>query len=272
MFKYIVGFVVLALLAACENQQTSSLENGATEHISAQQDAETSTIGAASLPKSLQKTKPVVSTYDAVIEEKEVHAKASEPVVILQEKSKKILQEKAKPQQKNVIQKEVVVKEETVVKEKPVVQKKAEILVAHKVTPPAEKKKVIAPLVQEKTPPRTAAEISVKPSLVSLGNAEQGKKMTKKCQACHTFDNGGRNKVGPNLFGVFGRKQGSKEGFKYGSYLSSVDGVWDENKLIAWIADSKGVAKAVGKKAKMPSQKVIGTKADDVIAYLKTLQ
>jgi len=268
MFKYMVGFVFLALLSSCDNQKPSvSPENGATENVSAQQKAETATVvthDAGALPKSSQKAKPVASTYDAVIEEKEVHAKASEPVVILQEK--------ANPHQKNVIQKDVVVKEETVVKEKSVVQKKVEILSVHKVTPPVEKKKVIAPLVQEKTPPRTEAEVSVKPSLVSLGNAEKGKAMTKKCQACHTFDNGGKNKVGPNLFGVFGRKQGSKEDFRYGSYLSSVDGVWDENRLRAWIDDSKGVAKAAGKKAKMPSQKVIGSKADDVIAYLKTLQ
>jgi len=116
------------------------------------------------------------------------------------------------------------------------------------------------------------AEIKPQTVVVATGDAVKGKKLTKKCQACHTFTKGGKNKVGPNLFGVLGRKQGSKEGFRYGSYLSSVDGIWDETKLRAWIANSQAVAKAAGKKAKMPTQRITGQKADDVIAYLKTLK
>lgn len=94
-----------------------------------------------------------------------------------------------------------------------------------------------------------------------------------KCKACHHFDKL-KKKTGPGLKGIVGRKMGSVEGFKYGSYLkaqNAAGAVWDEAHLRAWIADSKGVAKAAGAKTKMPKQKMKGKKADKIIAFLKGL-
>jgi len=94
-----------------------------------------------------------------------------------------------------------------------------------------------------------------------------------KCKACHTFDKGGKNKTGPNLFGIMGKKAGSVEGYtKYGPYLKGADFKWNDKNMKAWLKDSKGVAKAAGSKTKMSSQKLHGEKADAVVAFLKTLK
>ncbi|MFN7672806.1 MAG: c-type cytochrome, partial [bacterium] len=48
-------------------------------------------------------------------------------------------------------------------------------------------------------------------------DADAGQRVFNQCRACHTIDKGGRNGVGPNLWGVVGRKAASIEGFRYSS-------------------------------------------------------
>jgi len=154
------------------------------------------------------------------------------------------------------------------VAKKTVVAPKKEVEPTKQVETP---KKVIAPLVQGKQPLRSEPMVQPEP-VMAVGDVLKGKKIAKKCMSCHTFKQGGKKKTGPNLFAVVGREKGSVAGFKYGSYLKDVGGVWNETELRAWLLDSKGVAKAAGKKSKMPSQKINGTKADDLMAYLKSLK
>lgn len=93
-----------------------------------------------------------------------------------------------------------------------------------------------------------------------------------KCKACHTFEQGGANKTGPNLFGIIGKKAGTTEGYNYGDYLSSQPVVWDEENMKAWLENSTAVAKAAGSSTKMPKQNMTGAKADKVIEFLKGLK
>ena len=93
-----------------------------------------------------------------------------------------------------------------------------------------------------------------------------------KCKGCHSFEQGGPTKVGPNLFGIMGKQMGSVEGFSYGDYLAGKPGTWDEASMKSWLEDSKGVAEAAGGSTKMPSQKLSGAKADKVIAFLNGLK
>ena len=99
----------------------------------------------------------------------------------------------------------------------------------------------------------------------SAQDLANGEKVWKKCKACHTLEEGGKNKIGPNLFGIVGAPAGAVEGFKYSKAFLEAGLTWDDETLIAWLADPKDVVR--GTKMAFPGLKKDSDIAD-VIAYM----
>ncbi len=101
------------------------------------------------------------------------------------------------------------------------------------------------------------------------GNAEAGEDVFKKCRACHEVGPDAKNKLGPVLNGLFGRKAGTIEGFAYSpaNKKAGDEGwTWTEDKLLTYLANPREA---------MPGNRMafvgLADEQDrlDVLAYLK---
>ena len=97
------------------------------------------------------------------------------------------------------------------------------------------------------------------------GDPAAGELVFRKCVACHTVDKGGKNKVGPNLYGIVGGARGAKSEYRYSKAFRELGGVWTAPKLDAFLRDPRGVVK--GTKMAFPGLKSEKARTD-VIAYL----
>lgn len=102
--------------------------------------------------------------------------------------------------------------------------------------------------------------------LMAKANAQNGEKIAKKCISCHTFEKGGANKIGPNLWNVVNAKKGHLSDFAYSKALLAKGDTWNLDSLYHMLHK--------------PSKFIPGTKMSfaglskpeeiaDVIAYLK---
>ena len=63
-------------------------------------------------------------------------------------------------------------------------------------------------------------------ALLAMGSVDHGKKVFKKCSACHSIKKGGRNNIGPALYNVLGRNMGALEDYKYSKALMAFGKDW----------------------------------------------
>ena len=117
-----------------------------------------------------------------------------------------------------------------------------------------------------KTAKEKKALLAALPAPYNAGDLDNGQRKFALCRSCHTITQGGPDMTGPNLYGVFGRKAGSKPGYRYSDVVKNAGFDWDAEHLDKWLSSPRTF---------MPGTKMsflgIPNEKDrvDLIAYLK---
>lgn len=132
--------------------------------------------------------------------------------------------------------------------------------------PPAAEAPAAPAAAATEVTPEIQAAIAALPAPYNQGDYLAGQKVFAQCRSCHSIEAGGRNLVGPNLHGLFGRTAGSVEGFAYSDALKGAGFTWDAEQLNNWLTNPTGF---------LPGNRMAfagvrdETQRRDLIAYLK---
>jgi len=104
--------------------------------------------------------------------------------------------------------------------------------------------------------------------LLASSDVAKGENAAKKCLACHTFNKGGQNKIGPNLWGVVNRPKASEAGFNYSAAMKGKGGEWTYDDLNKFLAAPKAFVQGTNMQFAGLNR---ASERADVINYLHTL-
>jgi cytochrome c len=113
------------------------------------------------------------------------------------------------------------------------------------------------------------AVVAFSTNAFAAGDPVKGKSVFQRCAICHKVEKDGGNGLGPNLFGVVGRKAGTVPGFSYSAAMKGSGIVWSVDKIAAYVTHPAAV---------VPGNRMafagIGNpdQVSDVVAYLATLK
>ena len=107
-------------------------------------------------------------------------------------------------------------------------------------------------------------------STAFAGDVAKGEKNFKKCASCHSIEEGGKNKTGPNLWNIMNRGTGVTEKYKYSNTFvawAEENPKWTPELMDAWLTNSKKLVK----RTKMNFKEKKEAKRADIIAYLQSM-
>ena len=106
-------------------------------------------------------------------------------------------------------------------------------------------------------------------ALLASASVDKGKTIAKQCQACHTFEKGGPNRVGPNLWNIVGDERGKdRGGFNFSAAMKSKGGTWTYDELNKFLTNPRGYIPGTAMTFAGLSRE---QQRADVIAFLRTL-
>lgn len=143
-------------------------------------------------------------------------------------------------------------------------------LVVHPTTPKQAAIQIGEPAAAQVAAAPAAPALEPITPLLAAANVQAGQQLAQRqCASCHSFNEGGRSGVGPNLFGIIGAKHAHAAGFNYSAAIRAMaDKPWTYEEMNAWIANPRGYAP--GNKMTYAGMASVQNRAD-LIAYLRSI-